>query len=617
MVEDSAVDQRTGSLFGPYRLMRLLGSGGFGEVYEAEDTIMHRVVALKLLGSTYSQNPVFRERLFREAHTAGRLREPHVVPIHGCGEIDGQIYIDMRLVRGVDLETVLRRDGTLDPARAVTIVRQIAAALDAAHAETVIHRDVKPANILLAGEDFASLVDFGLATAAGDARLTKPGKAVGTFDYVAPERLSGGPVDHRADIYSLACVLYECLTGGPPFAQHRDLPALMAAHMSAPIPLPSHRRPDIPAAFDDVIARGLAKNPVDRYPSAGALAIAAQRALGGGQVTRPWAPVPQPLPALPPPALSRGRKPRRRIVIAAAVALVAVVAAAAVLVGIVHRRPSQHAGQRTPRPSSTAPTVLAFPALAMGRGVAVDPAGNVYVAELGRHAPEGRVLKLAPGQSAPTELAFGEIYAPGVAADSAGNVYVADVNASNVAGVWKLEPGARGPSLIPFGHLAHPVSVAVGKDGSVFVVDEALQQVSKLAAGATSPIRLMPTTQLNAPASIAVDKDGNLYIVDTGDRRVLKLAPGADDPITLPFGGLDHPFGIAVDNAGNVYVSDPDKHWIRRLAPGATSATQVTFPGLNDPFGLATDKDGNLYVVECWKRDRCMNGRVLEIGTPQ
>ena len=159
---------------------------------------------LKLLSSTFSQNPVFRERLFREAHTAGRLREPHVLPIHSCGEIDGQVYIDMRLVRGQDLETLLKREGPLDPVRAVALIRQTAAALDAAHAEQVIHRDVKPANILLSGDDFASLVDFGLANAAGDARLTKPGKAVGTFDYVAPERLSNGLVDHRCDVYALA-----------------------------------------------------------------------------------------------------------------------------------------------------------------------------------------------------------------------------------------------------------------------------------------------------------------------------------------------------------------------------------------------------------------------------
>ncbi|BDB42953.1 hypothetical protein IWGMT90018_33990 [Mycobacterium kiyosense] len=271
---------RAGTQFGPYRLIRLLGSGGYGEVYEAEDTAMHRVVALKLLSSTYSQNPVFRERLFREARTAGRLREPHVLPIHSCGEIDGQVYLDMRLVRGVDLDTLLQREGPLDPARAVAIVEQVAGALDAAHAESVIHRDVKPANILLSGNDFASLVDFGLANAAGDARLTRPGKAVGTFDYVAPERLNGSAVDHRCDVYALACVLYELVTGTTPYADYQDLPALMNAQLSAPIPRASERRAGLPPELDDVIARGMAKDPAARYPSAGELASAARLALG-------------------------------------------------------------------------------------------------------------------------------------------------------------------------------------------------------------------------------------------------------------------------------------------------------------------------------------------------
>ena len=302
MVDEPTVSHslasREGSLFGPYRLTRLLGSGGFGEVYEAEDTNMHRVVALKLLSSTYSNNSTFRERLFREARTAGRLRDPHVLPIHSTGEIDGQVYIDMRLIRGIDLDKVLRRDGTLDPARAVAIVAQVADALDAAHAEQVIHRDVKPANILLSSDDFASLVDFGLANAAGDARLTKPGSATGTFDYIAPERLTAEPVDGRCDVYALACVLYELLIGETPYAGNRDLPALMVAHLTAPIPRPTQRRPGIPAGFDEVIARGLAKNPDDRYSTAGELAAAAENALGLGRSTRPWdtpnPPAPQP-----------------------------------------------------------------------------------------------------------------------------------------------------------------------------------------------------------------------------------------------------------------------------------------------------------------------------------
>lgn len=269
---------RAGSRLGNYRLKRLLGKGGFGHVWEAEDTVMDRVVALKLLKSDYSENEKFRQRLFREAHAAGRLHEPHVVPIHQCGEIDGQLYIDMRLVDGKDLEVVLSREGPLGPARAVAVVRQIAAALDAAHNAGLIHRDVKPANILLTDDDFACLLDFGLANAASDAKLTTTGFTLGTYAYMAPERFSArGEIDSRTDVYALACVLYECLTGSRPYSG--DMPALINAHLTEPIPRPSRHGPGIPSAFDDVIACGMAKNAADRYASAGKLALAAQLAL--------------------------------------------------------------------------------------------------------------------------------------------------------------------------------------------------------------------------------------------------------------------------------------------------------------------------------------------------
>ncbi|ODR19835.1 serine/threonine-protein kinase PknD [Mycobacterium gordonae] len=621
------VEDRAGSQFGPYRLIRMLGSGGFGEVYEAEDTTMHRTVALKLLSNTYSQDPVFRERLFREAHTAGRLREPHVLPIHSCGEIDGQVYIDMRLVRGVDLETLLKRDGPLDPARAVRLIRQVAAALDAAHAETVLHRDVKPANILLSGDDFASLVDFGLASAAGDARLTKTGKAVGTFDYVAPERLSDAPVDHRCDVYALACVLYELLTGKAPYDEQRDLSALMTAHLTAPIPRPSQQRPGTPAALDEVIARGMAKKPDDRYRSAGELAAAAEQALSPAAPTREWTvappppafphqpPMPTPPAPLPPWAQQPTRRRRGRAVLLAAAIVLLAVAITVGIVAIVHRHDdATPSAASTARPSSTIPTVLKFPNLVKPRGVAVDEAGTVYVAEMTNHSPEGRVLKLPAGQSAPTELAFGEVYGLDVAADGAGNVYLADIHAP---GVWKLAPGARGPIMLPFGHIGRPAGLAVGKDGSVYLTDNALKQVLKLAPGATSATQLMPTVPLNGPGGIAVDKDGNVYIADTDDRRVLKLPAGAATPTELPFAGLQQPYGVAVDPGGTVYVSDLNGHGIFRLATGATSATRLAFPGLNYPLGIAVDKAGDLFVVDCHRTDECATGKVLELGPPQ
>jgi len=171
-------DSRVGTQFGPYRLRRLIGRGGMGEVYEAEDTGKDRVVALKLLPEGVSHDQVFRKRLKREAQSAGRLQEPHVVPIHDYGEIDGLLYVDMRMIDGTDLRKMLSRFGPLTPARAVAIIRQVASALDAAHESGITHRDVKPENILITGDDFAYLVDFGIANAATDEKLTAIGTVV-------------------------------------------------------------------------------------------------------------------------------------------------------------------------------------------------------------------------------------------------------------------------------------------------------------------------------------------------------------------------------------------------------------------------------------------------------
>ena len=269
---------RVGSMFGPYHLKRLLGRGGMGEVYEAEHTVKEWTVAVKLMSDQFSQDPVFRERMKREARIAGGLQEPHVVPIHEYGEIDGKMFMEMRLVEGTDLESLLKRFGPLTPPRAVAIISQIASALDAAHAAGVMHRDVKPPNILITRDDFAYLVDFGIASATTDEKLTQLGTAVGTWKYMAPERFSNGEVTYRADVYALACVLYECLTGAPPYRAD-SAGVLVNAHMSAAIPKPSAARSNVPKGFDAVIARGMAKSPDDRYASAGDLAAAAHEAL--------------------------------------------------------------------------------------------------------------------------------------------------------------------------------------------------------------------------------------------------------------------------------------------------------------------------------------------------
>jgi serine/threonine protein kinase len=178
-------------VFGRYRLIELIGRGGMGEVWRAFDTDTDRIVAIKVLPAHFSDNEDFKQRFRREAHAAARLNTPHVIPIHHYGEIDGRLYVDMRLIEGRDLEAVLA-DGPLEPARAVRIIEQVAKALHAAHEVGLLHRDVKPSNILLDRDDFAYLIDFGIARAADETRLTKSGNTIGTFQYIAPERLDRG-----------------------------------------------------------------------------------------------------------------------------------------------------------------------------------------------------------------------------------------------------------------------------------------------------------------------------------------------------------------------------------------------------------------------------------------
>jgi serine/threonine-protein kinase len=272
---------RVGTMFGPYELRSLLGVGGMGEVYHAYDTVKDRTVAVKLLRAELSADAGFQERFRRESRIAARLQEPHVIPVHDFGEIDGVLYIDMRLVEGNNLHKVLQQSGPLDPARAAWIVGQVAAALDAAHAGGLVHRDVKPENVLLTPNDFAYLVDFGIAHLGGDSGLTSAGAAIGSCAYMAPERFTGGRVGPAADVYSLACLLYECLTGTAPFPTG-ELSQLMSAHIMSPPPRPSATRREL-SAFDAVVERGMAKHPEERFSSAGELARAAKAVAAAAQ----------------------------------------------------------------------------------------------------------------------------------------------------------------------------------------------------------------------------------------------------------------------------------------------------------------------------------------------
>jgi ABC-type transport system substrate-binding protein/predicted Ser/Thr protein kinase len=275
-----------GSRVGGYRLISLLGEGATGAVYLAEAEPAGVRVALKLLDPELARDERFRRRLLRESEIAASLEHPNVVPVIDYGEADGVLYLAMRFVDGSDLRALLAAAGPLEPERAFHLLEQVAKALDDAHRHGLVHRDVKPANILVDGEDRAYLADFGLAKhAASPSSLTGERAFVGTIAYVAPEQIRGEELDGRADVYSLGCVLYESLAGSPPFDRESEL-AVVYAHLNERPPRLTDARPELPEGLDDAMRKALAKEPGDRFASCGELVAAARRALAGERIRR-------------------------------------------------------------------------------------------------------------------------------------------------------------------------------------------------------------------------------------------------------------------------------------------------------------------------------------------
>jgi serine/threonine protein kinase len=271
-----------------YRIEREIGRGGMAVVYRARDLRLDRTVALKLLAPELARNDTFRRRFTHESRAAAAIDHPHIVPVFEAGETDGVLYIAMRYVSGSDLRHLLDSRGPLAPAVALRIAAQIASALDAAHENGLVHRDVKPGNILVArGTDsdhpeHAYLTDFGLTKKSLSLTgFTRVGQFVGTLDYVAPEQISGKPVDARCDVYGFACVVYECLAGGPPFRRDDDMALLWAHQYDEPPPL-TEARPDLDPHVDAVLAKALAKSPDDRHASCLAFVDALRAATTGG-----------------------------------------------------------------------------------------------------------------------------------------------------------------------------------------------------------------------------------------------------------------------------------------------------------------------------------------------
>src|SRR5437763_15410753 len=347
-----SVDGRIDSEVAGYRIVELLGRGGMSVVYRAEHVRLGRPAALKLLAATLGQGD-HRERFLRESKLAASLDHPGIVPVFDAGEEDGLLYIAMAYVEGSDLKTLLVREGKLPLRRTLRILGQVASALDAAHARGLVHRDVKPANILVGPGDRAYLSDFGVVKELTAAGTTRTGSFVGTIEYSAPEQIEGKDVDARADVYALACVLYESVVGTPPFHRSSDV-AVLNAHLHASPPKLSKAAPDLQPALEPLLAKALSKSPLDRYAGCGELMAAARAA------------------AAPEPPVSRAR-------LALSVGLLAVAGLAGAALAVAVDRLAFDGGKAAPQPATT--TVLVTP-----------PAGPPPLDRLLLKSKDGRTL---------------------------------------------------------------------------------------------------------------------------------------------------------------------------------------------------------------------------------
>src|SRR6187551_1042574 len=361
---DRWIELSEGDEFAGYRIERQLGRGGMGVLYLAVEPGLERRVALKLIAPEAAADEVFARRFAVESRIAASIEHPNVVPIYAAGEEAGVPFIAMRYVSGSDLGKRLGRAGRLPPAAAAGLIAQVGNGLDAIHAAGLVHRDVKPANVLLSGGsggDHAYITDFGVArNVSTQSGLTQTGRFVGTLDYVAPEQISAGTVDARADVYALGCLLFKLLTGEVPFPRDGEA-ARLYAHLNDPPPAPSLYVTEVSMALDDVVIRAMSKEPDDRYPSAGDLGRAAMAALSGASPDLPERTVatgaaatresaaPEPPTVATPTAEETaqtrridadpsdegagGSTSRRRLVLAGAAAAAAMVIAAAIAIG--------------------------------------------------------------------------------------------------------------------------------------------------------------------------------------------------------------------------------------------------------------------------------------------
>jgi DNA-binding beta-propeller fold protein YncE len=558
-----------------YRIEEIAGRGGMGVVYRARQVALDRPVALKAIAPEWSEDEDFRARFRHESRLAAAIEHPNVIPVYEAGEWDGQLYLVMRWVEGTDLREVLEREGVVQPARATQLVAQVAAALAAAHRGGLVHRDVKPANVLLTRDEeheHAYLTDFGIArNQAATTGLTKTGSVVGTVDYLAPERLLGERGDGRSDIYACGCMLFEVLTGAPPYPRDTDV-AKMWAHMNDPVPSALAARPELPLALDEVVRRAMAKAPEERFQqaadlgralaSAGAGPVDAAGETGGARADGAEAEA----TAMTPPDAEPALPPTERA-------------------GAPGPSPSEASAQPTapaegaapPRPTAPAPpeepTAPARPPL----GSSAQPAAGPARARAARR--RGLVAAGAGGLAAVVALAV-VLAIP--AGDEDSGLERQDVRSPAATRAVAGEPirVGRSPDGAGFGEGAAWVALA-GED-AVARIDARSRRV------AGEPVRVGDN-----PDSVAVG-EGGVWVTNTGDGTVTRIDPasGEADPRPIEVGG--GPEGIAV-GAGAIWVANAPEGQLTRIEPRGGRVSRQASAG-RAPFGVAV-AEGAVWVA--------------------
>jgi YVTN family beta-propeller protein len=559
--------------FAGYVVEEVVGRGGMGVVYRARDPELDRPVALKVIAPELAENPSFRERFLRESRLAASLGHPHILPVYRAGEADGALFLAMRYVHGEDLRALLRRQRTLAPQRALVICGQVAEALDAAHAKGLVHRDVKPGNVLLGEHEQAYLADFGLTKETGDAS-TQTGQMVGTLDYLAPEQIRGEEVDGRSDEYALACVLYECLTGEPPFHRRTEAETLWAHMQEAPPAL--HKYP----ALDPVLARALAKDKAERYPSCGEFLAAAHSALG-----------------LEAPARRRRRlRVGRRLLVAGGVLVLAAAIAAAVVdltgggssaIASVAPNSLVSIDPRTNRIASSTPVGSGPAAVAVGDGA-------VWVA----NAADQTVSRVAPGTKQVVST-IGTGRTPSAIAVGGGSVWVA--NAIGASGtVSRIEPQSNqvvGTTVTRRGLFdafaaPTPSAIAVGA-GDVWTNGNPRALLTRFSARSGALRRPSLLGKTRSLDGIAVGETA-VWISSSADDTVLRVDPDTSRVtavIRIAAAGqrVAGPYGIALGD-GSVWVVDSLANAVSRVDPRLNAVTATIRVGLR-PTNVAVDEN--------------------------